>query len=108
MSNAGKVKMQALLRALERDGFTVERLSLYALIHHDHHFICWWGANSPSGGWLYDAVRELVEDEFQDLCDWPCLVKTHPLAPEITKISQFLAKAGAHNWSLKLSREVEL
>jgi len=98
---------------LRKNGHSIERLVLYCLIHHDHHFVCGWAFKGskrttkffPESAVIeYDEIRTIVEEDFNDLYKFikrPYILSN--FKGKIIGIARFLGDSGAHDWSLKLA-----
>lgn len=82
---------------LKKEGFSIERLALYAIIHHDHHFIAGWGDEEAL--LAYDNIRRKIETNFDDFYFFLSRTKEF-IKGEIRGICHFLKPA--HEWSMNL------
>jgi len=98
-------KALTLQHRLEQDGHTLERLTLYVLTHHDHHFLCKWGIEQLGMSLAFDKIRAAIEEDFNDLYVWihQDFVLNTDLKVEILRLSYFLTRGGAHDWSMLLA-----
>ncbi len=97
--------MQALLNKLRQDEIELERLVLYALLHHDHHFLTEWGIEEPWALLSFDSVRRKVETEFDDLYRYLHNNKIRSFYKDkIITIARYLGKEGAHSWAQELAK----
>jgi len=92
---------------LEKDGHTIERLSLYIVIHHDHHYIVGWASESFWTAIDFDKIRMTIEEEFNDLYKWLMAnLSKWGFSRKIEAVSFFFGHNKVHGWAEILAHEV--
>jgi len=89
--------------SFEREGTSLERMMTYAIIHHDHHFLCKWADSSFETSLKFDNIREIIETNFPKEREWVRLFKrTNNEVNALLRIIFFIGFHGVHDNVFKL------